>query len=235
MSFKGVSSASSKRLSKTFSETGLNPIEPQHFCGVCTQSVWLVVESLLVQASEKESQLPPIPGYRANNNMAVTRLKQAGTTISRIQACKEWQLTTWFLPRGDIMSYLLLWACTFSPEGVPQSGCQMKWSCILFLVRYNIHIPLWMWSAANINEDIPPLSICSFSRCAFLPHSAHWKYCGFHTKSSSDSGEGLKVGISSDMYLFGIAVMIPTAIMKKLVTWKFPHCSLWQSILWHCC
>jgi len=153
VSFKGVSSALSERLSKTLSETGSNLIEPQHFCGVRTQSVWLVVESSLVEASDKESQVLPIPGYRANDSMAVTRSKQAGTTISHIQACKEWQLITWFLPRGDVMSYLLLWACTFSPEGVLQSCQNEKWSCMLFLVRYNIHIPLWMWSTANMKGN----------------------------------------------------------------------------------
>jgi len=89
MYFKGVSLASRERLSKTLSETGLNPIEPQQFCGVCTHSVWLVVESSLVKASNKESQVFPISGYGANGTMAVTLLKQAGTTISRIQACKE--------------------------------------------------------------------------------------------------------------------------------------------------
>ena len=91
-----------------------------------------------------------------------------------------------------------------------------------------------------------PLLICSPSRSAFLPHSAEWKHCGFHTIGSSDRREGLKVGISSDMYLFGNGVMIPTAIMKKPITWKCPHwrfvttvscihCSLWQSVLWDCC
>jgi len=76
-------------LSKTLSETGLNPTEPQHFCSVCTHSVWLVVESSLVEASNKESQVFPIPGYGANDTMAVTLLKQAGTTILSIQPCKE--------------------------------------------------------------------------------------------------------------------------------------------------
>ena len=70
MSFKGVSSALSERLSKTLSETGLNLIEPQHFCGVCTQSVWLVVEGSLVEISDKESQVLLILGYRVNDNMA---------------------------------------------------------------------------------------------------------------------------------------------------------------------
>jgi len=45
------------------------------------------MESLLIKASEKKSQVLPIPGYRANNTMAVTLLKQAGTTISCIEAC----------------------------------------------------------------------------------------------------------------------------------------------------
>jgi len=36
VSFKGVSSASSKRLSKTLSETGSNPTEPQHFAVFAT-------------------------------------------------------------------------------------------------------------------------------------------------------------------------------------------------------
>ena len=87
--FKDVSSASTERLSKTLSKTGSNPIEPQHFCGVCTNSVWLVVESSLIKAGDKESQVLPIPRYRANNTMAVTLLKQAGTTISFTQARKE--------------------------------------------------------------------------------------------------------------------------------------------------
>jgi len=63
VSLKGVSSASSERLSKTLSEIGSNPIEPQHFCSVHTHSVWLVVESSFVEASDKESQVLPIPGY----------------------------------------------------------------------------------------------------------------------------------------------------------------------------
>jgi len=47
------------------------------------------MESSLIEASDKESQVLPIPGYRANNTMAVTLLKQAGATISLIQVCKE--------------------------------------------------------------------------------------------------------------------------------------------------
>ena len=153
------------------------------------------------------------------------------------------QLITWFLPRGDVMSYLLLWACTFAPDGVLQSCQNEKWSCILFLVRYTY---LYECEVQPTWKETPPVLSCSFSRSAFLPHSTQWKHCGFHTISSSDSGGGLKVEISSDMYLLGIGVMIPTAIMKKLVTWKCPHwrlattvtcihSSLWQSVLWHFC
>jgi len=61
VSFKGVSSASSKQLSKTLSETGSNPAEPQHFAVFVTILygwLWRVHSSKQARKRAKYSRSP---------------------------------------------------------------------------------------------------------------------------------------------------------------------------------
>jgi len=73
VSFKGVSSASSERLSKILSETALNPIEPQHFSAVFAAILygWLWRVHSSKEATKRDKYSPSLSTEQTTTMAAV--------------------------------------------------------------------------------------------------------------------------------------------------------------------
>jgi len=94
-------------------------IEPQHFCSVCTHSVWLVVESSLIEASDKESQellasFSGSPSERRRRNLLLspfgeslrTKLKysRSPTVLLLVQCIHHMKPWKWFTVASKLVN-----------------------------------------------------------------------------------------------------------------------------------